>query len=208
MKSRLPSSDSGRNAESSHGKRSPLKNGNRQGDYNNAPRCGAKTRKGTACKRAAMRNAKGIHTRCPLHGGKCTGAKTAEGRERIGKANLKHGRFTKAAQEEKRWLRAASDFVKYLGDYKGHASLKALLDLCSTGIEKCLKEGDSQELAKYCQGMLEGMRLMTEPLDRVAPFLGLRPWEPDRIERRWRRALEAGAAGLGCAAYREALARS
>lgn len=57
-----------------------------------APRCGAKTRKGTPCKSPAMKNG-----RCRMHGGKSTGPKTPEGIERIRQAHLKHGRYTKEA---------------------------------------------------------------------------------------------------------------
>ncbi|MBA7570893.1 hypothetical protein ES695_19240 [Candidatus Atribacteria bacterium 1244-E10-H5-B2] len=57
-----------------------------------APRCGAKTRKGTLCQAPAMKNG-----RCRLHGGKSTGPKTPEGIERIRQVHLKHGRYTKDA---------------------------------------------------------------------------------------------------------------
>lgn len=55
-----------------------------------APRCGAKTRKGTPCQAPAMKNG-----RCRMHGGKSTGPKTPEGIERIRQAHLKHGLYTK-----------------------------------------------------------------------------------------------------------------
>jgi len=42
-----------------------LKNGNRRGDPNNAPRCLAKTRKGTPCMAPRVRGKK----RCRMHGG-------------------------------------------------------------------------------------------------------------------------------------------
>jgi hypothetical protein len=42
-----------------------LKNGNHRGNPLNAPRCGAKTRKGTPCKGPAVRGKK----RCRMHGG-------------------------------------------------------------------------------------------------------------------------------------------
>jgi hypothetical protein len=79
---------------------SPLKNGNRQGDWNNAPRCGARTRKGTPCRSPAMPNG-----RCRMHGGCSTGAKTAEGIERIRAARTKHGRCTPDAIAERRETR-------------------------------------------------------------------------------------------------------
>ncbi|MHC4727052.1 MAG: HGGxSTG domain-containing protein [Planctomycetota bacterium] len=44
-----------------------LRNGNPQGDPNNAPRYGAKTRKGTTCRAPAMSNG-----RCRMHDGKST----------------------------------------------------------------------------------------------------------------------------------------
>ena len=66
-----------------------LKNGNRQGNPMNAPRCGAKTRNGTPCKAPAMANG-----RCRMHGGKSTGPRTPEGLERSRKANFKHGLYS------------------------------------------------------------------------------------------------------------------
>ena len=54
-------------------------------------RCLAKTRRGTKCQRAAYKH----NGRCALHGGLSTGARTAEGLQRISEANLKHGRRTK-----------------------------------------------------------------------------------------------------------------
>jgi hypothetical protein len=79
---------------------SPLKNGNRQGDWHNAPRCGAKTRKGTPCQSAAMPNG-----RCRMHGGCSTGAKTPEGIERIRAARTKHGRYSAASIAARRQAR-------------------------------------------------------------------------------------------------------
>jgi hypothetical protein len=54
-------------------------------------RCGARTRRGTTCLKPALRS----KTRCQLHGGLSTGARTPEGLQRISEANLKHGRQTK-----------------------------------------------------------------------------------------------------------------
>jgi len=79
-----------------------LKNGNPPGDPNSAPRCGAKTRRGTPCKGPAMANG-----RCRLHGGKSTGPRTPEGLERSKKANWKHGFYSAGAIAERRdisWL--------------------------------------------------------------------------------------------------------
>jgi hypothetical protein len=71
--------------------RGRLKNGNPSGDFLAAPRCGAKTRAGCACRQPAMTNG-----RCRLHGGKSTGARTAEGRRRARATRLVHGRRTAA----------------------------------------------------------------------------------------------------------------
>jgi len=72
-----------------------LNNGNPQGNPNSAPRCGAKTRKGTPCKAPAMKNG-----RCRFHGGKSTGPRTPEGLERSRKANRKHGLYSRAVLKE------------------------------------------------------------------------------------------------------------
>lgn len=64
-----------------------LKNGNLGGNPWSAPRCGARNRRGTPCRAAAMKDKK----RCRHHGGASTGPRTAEGRARISKANTRHG---------------------------------------------------------------------------------------------------------------------
>src|ERR1700687_531561 len=79
-----------------------LRNGNRRGDYRNAARCGAKTRRGGPCQCPAMANG-----RCRLHGGLSTGPKTAAGIERIRRAVTKHGYYSKAATEERQRAHAA-----------------------------------------------------------------------------------------------------
>lgn len=60
--------------------------------------CGARTRAGTPCQCPAMRGRR----RCALHGGKSTGARTPEGRERARMANYRHGEYTKEAKAERR----------------------------------------------------------------------------------------------------------
>ena len=78
-----------------------LKNGNPPGDFSKAPRCGAKTRKGTPCKAPAMPNG-----RCRMHGGKSTGPRTPEGLARSRKANWKHGFYSAEMVEERRFIRS------------------------------------------------------------------------------------------------------
>lgn len=77
-----------------------LKNGNPTGDFLKAPRCGAKTRRGTSCMGPAMKNG-----RCRMHGGCSTGPRTIEGLARSKKANWKHGWFSKKVMEERYYLR-------------------------------------------------------------------------------------------------------
>ena len=55
-------------------------------------RCGAKTRRGTACRRPASKR----NGRCRLHGGRSTGPKSAEGRAKIAAANTTTGQHAKA----------------------------------------------------------------------------------------------------------------
>ncbi len=61
-------------------------------------RCGAKTKSGTSCQRAAVKRT----GRCTRHGGKSTGPRTEAGRARIAAAQTKHGRLTKEKREEAR----------------------------------------------------------------------------------------------------------
>lgn len=79
-------------------RRGRLKNDNPSGDWSKAPRCGATTRRQTACRCPAMRN----RTRCRLHGGKSTGPRTAAGLERSRRARWVHGAYSR----EIRTLRA------------------------------------------------------------------------------------------------------
>jgi len=63
-------------------------------------RCGAKarTRGSRPCQARPVRG----KARCRLHGGLSTGPRTPEGLERSRRARWKHGRFSKAAIEERR----------------------------------------------------------------------------------------------------------
>jgi hypothetical protein len=94
-------------------RRGTLKNGNPSGDFSKAVRCGAKTRRGTACQCPAMKNG-----RCRLHGGLSTGAKTAAGIEAIRRARTKHGYYSKAAilerQQGRMELRVLRETLAYL----------------------------------------------------------------------------------------------
>jgi hypothetical protein len=86
-----------------------LKNGNRPGNWDNAPRCGAKTRAGTPCKAAAMPNG-----RCRMHGGPSTGPRTKEGKARISASRTKHGRYRQAAIARRREARSIVRSIREL----------------------------------------------------------------------------------------------
>ena len=64
--------------------------------------CGAEARTNgnRPCRNFAMANG-----RCRFHGGKSTGAKTKEGKEKIASANTKHGFYSKSAKAERRLAR-------------------------------------------------------------------------------------------------------
>ena len=65
-------------------------------------RCGARTRRGTACLKPALKG----KTRCQLHGGKATGARTIAGRQRLTDAQLRHGKYTKTElAKAKHWAK-------------------------------------------------------------------------------------------------------
>jgi len=80
-------------------RRGRLKNGNRPGDFLAAPRCGARTRCGGACRQPAMTNG-----RCRMHGGLSTGPRTPEGLARSRRARLTHGGYSAHVRQ----LRAAA----------------------------------------------------------------------------------------------------
>lgn len=90
-----------------------LKNNNPPGDLSKAKQCGARTRKGTACKGPAMPNG-----RCRMHGGPSTGPRTPEGREGIRISRTKHGRYSQQAIERRqaatRERRAIRETLKVL----------------------------------------------------------------------------------------------
>jgi len=67
----------------------PLRNGNPRGNPNLAPRCGARTRLGVACRSPAMAN-----HRCRMHGGRSTGPRTEQGLARLRAARTVHGLYS------------------------------------------------------------------------------------------------------------------
>ena len=103
-------------AREPHAERLPglgwLKHGARPGNWDNAPRCGAKTRGGTPCRTAAMPNG-----RCRMHGGKSTGPRTPEGIQRIRASRTKHGRYSAAAIAHRRKARSVIRAIRVLLRY-------------------------------------------------------------------------------------------
>jgi hypothetical protein len=99
------------NDKKSQLRRGWLKNNNQPGDFSKAPRCGARTRRGTECKSPAMPNG-----RCRMHGGKSTGPRSIEGLERSRKANLKNGFYSAEAiaerKEAKMLLNKTVEFIE------------------------------------------------------------------------------------------------
>ena len=82
---------------------------------NAAPRCGARgKRSGRPCQAPAMANG-----RCPVHGGKSTGPRTAEGLARSKRARWKHGRYSREAKRERAEARAALLLVRRLARMAG-----------------------------------------------------------------------------------------
>ena len=91
-------------------KRGTLRNGNQAIDPRLlptvSPRCGARGRRsGLPCRCPDIRRKDGTYGRCQFHGGKSTGARTEEGKERIRAAVTKHGRETNAARAARKQLR-------------------------------------------------------------------------------------------------------
>ena len=120
--------------------RGRLRNGNPSGDYLRAPRCGACTRAGTACRQPAMKNG-----RCRFHGGKSTGPRTAAGLANSRAARRTHGGYSaeivdlhRAAAAHARRVRA---LVALRGDRAGGALVIALPRMSQAGVNRSLPAG-------------------------------------------------------------------
>lgn len=74
--------------------------GNPPGDLASAPRCGAQTRRRTACQVPAMANG-----RCRMHGGRSTGPTTLAGLARVRAARTITGRFSAEGLALEAWRR-------------------------------------------------------------------------------------------------------
>lgn len=76
--------------------------------------CGAKSRRNNylPCRQPAMKNG-----RCRMHGGKSTGPKTEEGKNKAAAANFKHGRYSNAAKAEREYMREMMEWGNDLDDW-------------------------------------------------------------------------------------------
>jgi hypothetical protein len=86
----------------------PLRGGNPRGNPNLAPRCGAKTRAGLACRAPAMGNGRrpaGQARGQAPHGGRSTGPRNAAGLAKLAAAHTTHGRYGGAAWARDRYHR-------------------------------------------------------------------------------------------------------
>ena len=83
---------------------------------NVVPRCGAKTRAGTACRGPGMSNG-----RCKMHGGLSTGPRTADGLERCRRANWKHGRRSAEATRQRKEAVELRRVIRFLIAEAGEA---------------------------------------------------------------------------------------
>lgn len=112
--------------------------------------CGAKTRKGTPCKTAAMPNG-----RCRMHGGSSTGPKTPNTRNNA----LKHGFYSNALQPDEKilWDRveigSVDDEIRLLR-VKLHRLVKMsgsqdVADMVDAALEITRKQGDDPQLGPF-----------------------------------------------------------
>jgi len=81
-------------------------------DFRQMPKCQAKAKStGQRCQNVAV---KGKRV-CYLHGGKSTGAKTAEGKLRSRYARLQHGDYSAQVKENRKTLRWLNRIAKWKG---------------------------------------------------------------------------------------------
>ena len=79
-------------------------------------RCQAKSRKAQRqCGKPALKN-KAV---CQIHGGRSTGPRTQEGKERVRAAHLKHGQETLEAKAERSAKSLMFRYIQEIGNYAG-----------------------------------------------------------------------------------------
>ena len=80
-----------------------------RGNPNLAPRCGAQTRAGLACRGPGMANG-----RCRIHGGKSTGPRTAKGLANLAAAHTTGGAYSAASWARQRYIRTLAQRTRLL----------------------------------------------------------------------------------------------
>lgn len=158
-----PSSLSGIASQGNPGRGNWLRNGNRPGDPNNAPRCGAKTRKATPCRSPAMPNG-----RCRMHGGASTGPRTAAGLARSRHAHWKHGRYSSALRLEcrlDRWLLIMSRY--FTGRSRDRRALPRLI----AWLERGLPSQTPASMADTAKGLALGPPATSRSAHFPDPFV-------------------------------------
>ena len=63
------------------------------------------------------------------------------------------------------------EFSDYLDNHDERLLAHAIVGFCGEEIDRCLKSSADDELAKYCQGVLDVMKNTREPMEKVAPLL-------------------------------------
>jgi hypothetical protein len=188
-------------ADEAQAKRGWLNNGNPPGDFTKAPRCGAKTRRGTPCMGPAMTNG-----RCRMHGGCSTGPRTPAGLKRSRNARFRHGQCSAKARAEH------SENVSYLAWARRFFNLAERSDRLFLLLDEIPKQIDANEpkgLAAKCALALrlwrEYQTVMKEvPVDKRTRARWQKQDETD--DRRVSIMLEAGAIGAGPFDIRQKLA--
>lgn len=200
MKTTLQPPEDSTPPQSPQENRSPLKNGNRQGDPSKSPRCGAKARSGEPCRAPAVRRKDGRYTRCRMHGGASTGPRTEQGRSNIARANFKHGRDSKEAKKHRRYLNNYEQLVRMELEQKAE-----MLDL-EKRLHAALLSGNDKELQACCEPLLKFLTEMHRAIDEMLCYVDdkkLKKRRPDSFML----ALQAGQKGLGCEKFLEVLTK-
>ena len=158
-----------------------LRNGNAPGDPTTAPRCGARTRCGTACRCPALRG----RQRCRLHGGRSTGPRTAEGLARIRGANTRHGRCCREQlafeREVRRFTAEGFRSAAAMGRSRSERArfMRAAAQPLSRAILERIREMVRAELAREEQARLSAARGSHVTLSR-RPRADPEPCGPER----------------------------
>ena len=167
----------------------PPQAGKRRGNPNLhlAPRCGARTRAGCPCQAPAIRGKR----RCRMHGGRSTGPRTPEGKQRVREARLTRG-ATGAAR------RASNLYVRVFCS-RGRLYRAAMLCLDWLAPDFAERLWNLPRELMACPPRLERVTVAEERALRRAERAALTPWRAAIAEARQARkaAKRAGPAATG-----------